>query len=78
MNSIDFFIKSAIGSSPQELNLPHQALGEDVLIVDNELYMLANRQERDEKFIVSVYKTNRLDRKIKWQQVLQFNNVNKA
>ena len=78
MNSIGFFYKSGIGDSPQKVKLPRKALGEDVLIIDNELYVLANRKMRDDKFIVYVYKTDRLDRKIKWQRVVKFNSVNKA
>ena len=78
MNSIGCFIKSGMGSSPQELSLPQQALGEDVLVVDRELYVLANQKERDNKFIISVFKTKRLDRKIEWEEILQFSNASKA
>lgn len=78
MNSIGFFYKSGLGDSPQRLKLPRKALGEDVLIVNNELYVLANKKRRDDKFIVYVYKTARLDGRIKWQQVVKFNSTNKA
>ena len=78
MNSIGFFYKSAMGESPQEVKLPRKALGEDVLVVDNELYVLANKKRRDDKFIVYVYKTDRLDRRIKWQRVVKFKSNNKA
>ena len=78
MNSIGFFYKSVMGESPQEVKLPRKALGEDVLVVDNDLYVLANKKRRDDKFIVYVYKTDRLDRKIEWQQVVKFKSNNKA
>ena len=77
MNSIGFFYKSGMGDSPKEVKLPRKALGEDVLVVNNELYVLANRK-RNDKFIIYVYKTDRLDRRIKWQQVVKFNSANKA
>ena len=78
MNSIGFFYKSGLGKSPQEVKLPGKALGEDVLTVDNELYVLANKKRRNDKFIVYVYKTDRLDRKIEWRQVVKFKSNNKA
>lgn len=78
MNSLGFFDKSGMGKSPRTLRLPHRALGEDVLVIEDELYVLANKKRRDGKFIVSVYQTDRLDRRIKWQQVVQFKSTNKA
>lgn len=78
MNSIGFFYKSGMGESPQEVKLPRKALGEDVLVVDKELYVLANQKRRNDQFIVCVYKTNRLDRQIKWQRVVKFKSHNKA
>ena len=78
MNSIGFFYKSGMGNSPKEVKLPRKALGEDVLVIDDELYVLANKKRRDDKFVVYVYKTDRLDRRIKWQQVVKFNSANKA
>jgi hypothetical protein len=78
MNSIGFLIKSGMGNSPQQLNLPQTALGEDVLVIDNELYVLANKKEGDDNSIIYVYKTDRLGRTIKWQEVLSFSSANKA
>lgn len=78
MNSIGFFCKSGMGESPQEVKLPNRAVGEDVLVVDRELYVLANKKEQDNKFTIYVYKTNRLDQKIEWQQVVKFSSFNKG
>ena len=78
MNSIGCFIKSAMGVSPLALNLPNKALGEDVLVVNDQLYVLANRKDQEDNFAVYVYKTDRLEQKIEWQEVLQFSGANKA
>ncbi|MEL6910013.1 MAG: hypothetical protein AAGK10_00270 [Cyanobacteria bacterium J06555_3] len=77
MNSIGFFYKSDMGSSPQTLKLP-QGKGEDVLIINNMLYVLASRQNRDDKFTNYVYRTDRLSPKTKWQRVVKFKSWNKA
>ncbi|MEL6494577.1 MAG: hypothetical protein AAFQ41_05560 [Cyanobacteria bacterium J06623_7] len=77
MNSIGFFYKSGMGQSPQELELP-QGQGEDVLVIDGELYVLANRKNSDARFINYVYRTERLGDKVKWQQVVEFESWNKA
>ena len=77
MNTLGFFNKSGMGNSPRTLRLPHRALGEDVLVVKDELYVLANKKRRNDN-IVSVYKTDRLKRRIKWQQVVKFKSTNKA
>ena len=77
MNSIGFFYKSDMGSSAKTLKLP-QGKGEDVLVVDNELYVLASRQRSDSQFINYVYKTDRLSDKTKWQRVVKFKSWNKA
>ena len=77
MNTIGFFYKSRMGSSPQTLKLP-KGSGEDVLIIDKELYVLANRQDADEKFTTYVYKTNSLNKSTKWKRILKFRGWNKA
>lgn len=77
MNSIGFFYKSDMGSSPKTLKLP-QGKGEDVLVIDNELYVLASRQRSDDQFTNYVYKTDRLSTKTKWQRVVKFKSWNKA
>ena len=78
MNSLGLFYKSGLGDSPQQLKLPRKAMGEDVLIINNELYVLANKKIRDDRFIVYVYKTDHLDCRTKWQRVVKFNSTNKA
>ena len=78
MNTLGFFYKSGMGNSPQELTLPQAALGEDVLIIDNELYVLANKQEQNGEFTIFVFKTDHLDQKIEWQQLVEFSSPNKA
>ena len=77
MNSIGFFYKSGMGNSPQPLELP-KGKGEDVLVVNNELYVLTSRKKRDGQFINYVYKTDNLGTKTKWQKVAQFEEWNKA
>ena len=78
MNSIGFFDKSGMGSSPTEINLPQGALGEDVLLLNNELYVLANKKKLGNQFSIYVFKTDRWEREIKWQQVVEFDSSNKA
>lgn len=77
MNSIGFFYKSSMGESPQTLKLP-KGKGEDVLVFDNELYVLSNRKKRNGQFINYVYKTDNLGEKTKWKRVAQFEEWNKA
>ena len=77
MNSLGLFYKSAMGSSPEILKLP-KGEGEDVLVVDDELYILASRKTRNDKFINYVYKTSSLGEKNKWQRVVRFKSWNKA
>lgn len=77
MNSIGFYLKEDMGKTPIAIKLPHRALGEDVLIIDDELYILANKQIQPEKFAIYVYKTQEPLR-AKWSEVLHFNSTNKA
>ena len=77
MNSIGLFYKSGMGSSPQTLKMP-RGEGEDVLVVNDELYVLTSRRKRDGRFVNYVYKTDNLGTKTKWQRVAQFEEWNKA
>ena len=77
MNSIGLFYKSGMGNSPETLKMP-RGEGEDVLVVNNELYVLTSRKKRDGRFINYVYKTDNLGTNIKWQRVAQFEEWNKA
>lgn len=78
MNSLGIYYKEKIGETPKELPLPHNTIGEDILIVNDELYILANKKKQNNKFTVYVYKTDRISDKIKWQKVLEFTSNNKA
>lgn len=77
MNSIGFYLKEDMGKTPIEIKLPHRAKGEDILIIDGELYVLANKRINREKFLIYVYKTQEPLRG-KWSEVLHFNSTNKA
>ncbi|MEL6927311.1 MAG: hypothetical protein AAFO95_01595 [Cyanobacteria bacterium J06600_6] len=77
MNTIGFFYKSEMGSTPQTLKLP-KGVGEDVLLIDDELYVLANQRNANDKFTTYVYKTDVLSASTKWQRVLKFSDWNKA
>ncbi|GAB4523012.1 MAG: hypothetical protein Tsb0014_00110 [Pleurocapsa sp.] len=78
MNSLGMYLKEEIGKSPQKIKLPHKAIGEDVLIIDDELYVLANKRKSRNEFIIYVYKTNNPANNRKWQKVLDFPSTNKA
>lgn len=78
MNSLGFFYKQDIGKRPKKVKLPRRAVGEDLLIINNELYVLANRALKDGKYKISVFKTNRAGKRIRWRKVLQFSSSNKA
>ena len=77
MNTIGFFYKSDMGNSPETLKLP-QGIGEDVLVIDDELYVLASKRNSNDKFTTFVYKTNSLGKSVKWKRVLKFSDWNKA
>jgi hypothetical protein len=78
MNSLGIYYKEKIGVTPKKIELPHNALGEDILIINDELYVLANKKQQNNKFIIYVYKTETISDKIKWQKVLEFSGNNKA
>jgi hypothetical protein len=78
MNSLGMYLKEKIGKSPRKVNFPRQAIGEDVLIIDDELYVLANQRKSRNEFIVYVYKTKNPANRRKWQKVLDFPSTNKA
>ncbi|MEL6578469.1 MAG: hypothetical protein AAFQ14_01855 [Cyanobacteria bacterium J06621_12] len=75
-NSLGVYLKPDLGVSPQEIRLPHQAIGENLLLIEDELYLLANRK-RGTKFTIYVYKTNQIA-KHNWTEVLSFSSSNKA
>ena len=77
MNSLGMYLKESMGKTPVELQLPHKAIGEDILTIEGELYVLANRQKFD-RFTIYVYKTSNLLEENSWKEVLHFESRNKA
>ncbi|MEL7417240.1 MAG: hypothetical protein AAGK10_01470 [Cyanobacteria bacterium J06555_3] len=75
-NSLGAYRKSGLGASPQEITLPHQAIGEDLLLIEDELHILAN-QKQGNKFMIHVFKTDQ-PAEDNWQTVLSFSSHNKA
>jgi hypothetical protein len=78
LNSLGFYIKESMGKFPLEIKLPKKALGEDVLVIDGELYVLANKKNNQEKFTIYVFKTNEPQNRDRWIEVLSFKSSNKA
>jgi hypothetical protein len=79
MNSLGFYVKENIGKTPRAVQFPDgNSLGEDVLVLNNELYALANQKISPTKFIIYVYKTDFLNRDDNWKEVLHFQSSNKA
>ncbi|AFZ34360.1 hypothetical protein Sta7437_0769 [Stanieria cyanosphaera PCC 7437] len=78
MNSLGMYLKKGMGKTPEVVHLPHHAIGEDILVINNELYVLANRKIFCDRFIIYIYKTSNLSNKRGWQKVLSFKSSNKA
>lgn len=78
MNSLGMYLKEDIGKLPEVVNFPHQAMGEDVLVINNELYVLANRKGFRDRFTIYVFKTNDPINQNSWQEILSFKSSNKA
>jgi hypothetical protein len=79
MNSLGLFIKLTPESNPFAVKFPRRkALGEDVIVINNELYALANLEKERGKFIVYVYKTTNPIKRKNWAEVLHFSSSNKA
>lgn len=78
MNSLGMYLKKDIGKTPELVKLPNRAEGEDVLVIDNELYVLANRKLFGDRFIIYVFKTNDPANQNSWQKILSFKSSNKA
>ena len=77
-NSLGLYLKSDIGKSPKEVRLPHQAIGEDLLLIEDELYVLANKKNAPEKFTIYVFKTSQPQNQQAWEQIVSFESTNKA
>ncbi len=77
-NSLGLYLKSDLGKSPQEIILPHQAIGEDLILIEDELYVLANKKNAPEKFTIYIFKTNQPQNQQDWQEIISFESTNKA
>ncbi len=79
MNSIGCYVKPTPNSNPFAITLPdNRSIGEDVLKINNELYLLANTRVARNQFIIYVYKTDNPTDPKRWQTVMQFRSPNKA
>ena len=78
LNSLGFYLKQDMQQTPKPIHLPHQAIGEDLLMIDNELYVLANQKISPAKFVIYVYKNMNQSQINDWQEVLHFISKNKA
>lgn len=86
MNSLGIFIKKSLKSKPLFVEFPDQkSLGEDVLLINDQLYALANKKQKED-FIVYVYQLTSLpayqltslNKNLEWQEVLHFPSQNRA
>jgi hypothetical protein len=79
MKSLGVYIKRDLGTSPVRITFPdHNSLGEDVLIIDQNLYVLANTKIGNGKFITYVYKANKQNFPDIWEEILHFKSSNLA
>jgi hypothetical protein len=78
MNSLGIFYKKTLKSSPLFIQFPDQkSLGEDLLLVDNQLYALANKKQ-NKTFIVYVYKLNQSNTYLHWKKIVHFKSKNRV
>ena len=78
MNSIGFFIKPAPGVAPTEVTFPDgRSVGEDGLVIGNDLYVVANQKIAADRFVVYVYKSDNPVDQDSWQEVLKFRSHNR-
>lgn len=79
MNSIGFYVKPAPGVSPTAVSFPDgKSVGEDILTIDDELYVLANAKLGRNKFVIYVYKTDEPTAPNSWEEVLHVRSCNRA
>jgi hypothetical protein len=78
MNSLGMYLKKDMGKSPKVVKLPHRAIGEDILVINNELYVLANKKSWRDHFTIYVFKTSEPSNQKSWQKILSFESRNKA
>ncbi|MEO1800118.1 MAG: hypothetical protein AAFR62_06775 [Cyanobacteria bacterium J06629_2] len=79
MNTIDLYVKPAPEATPFAVTFPDgKSVGEDLLVIDNRLYAIANAKIAKDKFLVYLYKTNDPTVENNWQEVLHFRSSNKV
>jgi hypothetical protein len=79
MKSLGIYLKRDLGVSPTRITFPDQdSLGEDILIIDQNLYALTNTKLGNGKFITYVYKANTQNFPDVWEEVLHFKSPNLA
>ena len=78
LNSLGFYLKKAMGKPPVEVKLPHGAIGEDLLVINDELYVLANKKNGLNKFTTYVFKTSKPQNSENWTELFHFSNFNKS
>jgi len=79
-NSRGFILKENLLEDASFVNLPsHEAVGEDLLIIENEVYVLANRRNAADEHTVFIYKSNAPSTDSEsWEEVLFFESSNMA
>lgn len=79
-NSVAIIYKDNLLSDAKIVTFPdNQAVGEDLLTFNNEVYALANKKVGPSNFVVYVYKSGSpTDQSSTWQEVLRFTSTNRA
>jgi hypothetical protein len=79
MNSVDFYVKPAPKTTPTRVTFPDgKSVGEDVLVINQEVYVVANHKISSGKFIVYIYKSKDPYNQSNWQEVAQFRSHNRV
>lgn len=79
MNSLGMYVKKDLGITPFLVDFPDgNSIGEDLLVINNEIYALSNTRVSKNKFIIYVYKTDDPTNNDHWIEVLRFHSQNKA
>lgn len=79
MKSLGIYIKPGLGSTPIAVIFPdHNSLGEDILIIDRDLYALTNTKINNSRFITYIYKADEQKFPNTWEEVLHFESSNLA
>jgi hypothetical protein len=79
MNSIDFYVKPAPNTTPTKVTFPDgKSIGEDVLIINQEVYVVANHKISSRKFMVYLYKSKDPHSQSSWQEVAHFRSRNRV